>query len=184
MTIPMTGIILPYRDIAPSIAATAYIAPTAAVAGDVVVGAGSSLWFGVVARGDVNHIRIGERTNLQDGTIIHVTGGGDATHIGDGVTVGHLALLHACTLESGAFVGMRACVMDGAVVEGGAMVAAGALVTPGKRVPTGQLWAGSPARHMRDMTAEETAYLPVLAEKYVKLAAEYRERAGTPPPAG
>src|SRR5690606_27614238 len=124
-------------------------------AGDVTVGAETGIWFGCVLRGDVDRIRIGARTNIQDGTVVHVSHRDGPTVIGDEVTVGHLALLHACTLEDRSFVGMKACVMDGAVVESGAMVAAGALVTPGKRVPSGQLWAGSPARPMRDLTEAE-----------------------------
>lgn len=175
------GLILSYRSAYPRLAADVFVAPTACVIGDVEVGAGTGLWFGVVVRGDVNDIRIGARTNIQDGTVIHVTGGGHGTRIGDGVTVGHMAVLHACTLEDGSFVGMTACVMDGAVVESGAMVAAGALVTPNKRVPSGELWAGSPARFMRKLTEAEKDYIPVSADKYAKLAAEYREAARAAP---
>ena len=168
------AIILPYRDVVPTIADDVFVAPGAVVIGDTVIGAGTGIWFGCVVRGDVNEIRIGARTNIQDGTVIHVTGGGHGTYIGDDVTVGHLALLHACTVESGGFIGMRACVMDGAVVESGAMVAAGSLVTPGKRVPAGQLWSGSPARHMRDLTDDEKAYIPRSADHYAQLAQAYR----------
>jgi len=174
----MAGLILPYRDVRPAIAPTAWIAPTAAVIGDVAVGADSGIWFACTLRGDVNAIRIGARTNIQDGTVVHVTGGGHATHVGDGVTVGHGAVLHACTLEDGAFVGMQACVMDGAVVEAGAMVAAGALVTPGVRVPSGELWAGRPAKLMRVLSDGERASIPDSAERYVRLAAEYRSAHG------
>jgi carbonic anhydrase/acetyltransferase-like protein (isoleucine patch superfamily) len=152
-----------------------FVAPTAAVIGNVVVGPGSSLWYQVVVRGDVNSIRIGANVNLQDGTVVHVSrrpGGG--TIIGDDVTAGHLVLIHACTIEPRAFIGMRATVMDGAVVESDAMVAAGALVTPGKRVARGQLWAGQPARFMRDLTAEEIAYNAATAAHYRGLAAEHR----------
>ena len=99
---------------------------------------------------------------------------GTSTVIGDNITIGHMALIHACTLESGSFVGMKACVMDGAVVEGGAMVAAGALVTPGKRVKQGELWAGSPAKLMRPLSAKELAYFAYSAEHYVELAESYR----------
>lgn len=151
----------------------AFIAPGAAVIGDVHIGADTGVWFGCVIRGDVQSIRIGERTNIQDGTVIHVTRDTGPTTIGSGVTIGHSALLHACTLEDNCFIGMRATVMDGAVVESGAMVAAGALVTPGKRVLSGQLWAGSPARYFRDLTIEEKAFFPVSAENYVRHAREY-----------
>ena len=171
---PVPAIILPYRDIMPDIAEDAFIAGGATVIGDTVIGAGTGIWYACVVRGDVNEIRIGARTNIQDGTIIHVTGGGHGTYIGDDVTVGHAAVLHACTVENGGFVGMRACILDGAVVESGAMVAAGSLVTPGKRIPSGQLWGGSPARYMRELTDDERAYLPKSADHYAKLAQTYR----------
>jgi carbonic anhydrase/acetyltransferase-like protein (isoleucine patch superfamily) len=171
-------LLLPYRGAVPAIADGAFVAETATVIGNVEVGAGSSLWYGVVARGDVNVIRIGARTNIQDGTIVHVNhdrcgDGGGPTTIGDEVTIGHLALIHACTVEDRAFVGMRAVVMDGAVVESGAMVAAGAVVTPGKVVRAGQLWAGMPARHIRDLTVAETEEITYIADHYAALAATY-----------
>jgi len=174
----MSAVILPHHGIWPTIHETAWIAPTASVIGDVEIGEGSGIWFGCTVRGDVNVIRIGARTNIQDGTVIHVTTGGHGTFIGDGVTVGHMALLHACTIESGAFIGMKACLMDGVVVEPGGMVAAGALVTPGKRVGAGQLWAGSPARHLRDVNDKERDFMPVSAERYAGLAREYRALQG------
>jgi carbonic anhydrase/acetyltransferase-like protein (isoleucine patch superfamily) len=144
------------------------------VIGDVHLGAKSNIWYGCVVRGDVNIIRIGERTNIQDGTIVHVTRKTGPTIIGSGVTIGHSVLLHACTLEDDCFVGMHSTVMDGAVVESGAWVAAGAIVTPGKRIPRGQIWAGNPARYLRDLKPEETAFIPVSAGNYVELADEYR----------
>jgi carbonic anhydrase/acetyltransferase-like protein (isoleucine patch superfamily) len=180
----MSGTILPFNGIWPKIADDAFIAETAVVIGDVEIGPESSIWYGCVVRGDVNPIRIGARTNIQDGTIIHVnhdpagdyreTGGGMPTHIGDDITVGHMALLHACTVESGGFIGMRSVVMDGAVVESNAMVAAGALVTPGKRVRSGELWGGSPARRMRELTSSEIEYIPYSARNYAKLGAAHR----------
>jgi carbonic anhydrase/acetyltransferase-like protein (isoleucine patch superfamily) len=171
----MSGLILPFKGVVPTIDPTAFIAPTATVIGDVVIGAESSVWFGCTVRGDVNEIRIGARTNIQDGTVIHVAAAGQGTYIGDDITIGHMALLHACTLESGCFIGMKACVMDGAYVESGAMVAAGALVTPGKRVQAGQLWAGSPARPIRALSEKDLAYFPVSARQYATLAQTYRE---------
>ena len=171
--------ILPYRGefhpagISPTISSQAFIAPGAAVIGDVHIGADTGVWFGCVIRGDVNSVRIGERTNIQDGTVIHVTRHTGPTSIGSNVTIGHSALLHACTLEDSCFIGMRATVMDGAVVESGAWVAAGALVTPGKRIPTRQLWAGSPAKFFRHLTPEDQAFIPVSAENYVAHAREY-----------
>ncbi|HEV7371280.1 gamma carbonic anhydrase family protein [Arenibaculum sp.] len=170
----MSALILLHRGKTPQIDRTAFVAPTATVIGDVVIGEDSGIWFGCVVRGDVNEIRVGRRTNIQDGTVIHVASRGQGTYVGDGVTVGHMALLHACTVDDGAFIGMKACVMDGAVVESGAMVAAGALVTPGKRVPRGELWAGSPARKLRDLTADEIAGFARQAAHYVELAGSYR----------
>ena len=169
----MSGLIIPFQGVTPTIDQSAFIAPTATVIGDVVIGPDTGIWFGCVVRGDVNEIRIGTRTNIQDGTIIHVSGEGQGTYIGDDITVGHMALLHACTLESGCFIGMKACVMDGAYVESGAMVAAGALVTPGKRVRSGELWAGSPARPIRQLAEQDLAYFPVSAQKYVLLSRAY-----------
>ncbi len=170
----MSGIILPYKGIRPTIHPTAFIAPTAVVTGDAEIGEDSGIWFGCILRGDVNVIRIGKRTNIQDGTIIHVASRGQGTFIGDDITVGHMAVLHACTLESGCFIGMKACVMDGACVESGAMVGAGALVTPGKRVKSGQLWTGSPAKYQRDLTAAEIEFFPESARHYAVLGRDYR----------
>lgn len=169
----MTGHVLPYRDSFPKIADGVFIASTASVIGNVEIGARSSVWFGTVIRGDVNEIRIGERTNIQDNTVIHVTRNGLGTYIGSGVTIGHMAILHACTLHDGSFVGMGAKLLDGVVVETGAMVAAGALVTMGKRVKQGELWAGNPARYVRDLTPEEVRFLPDTNAHYANLAAEY-----------
>ena len=146
-------LILPYRGILPRIHPTAFIAPNVVVTGDVEIGAHANIWFNVVIRGDDGPVRIGAGANIQDGSVVHVSWDGFAeggehvpTIIGEGVAVGHMALLHGCTIEAGAFVGMKACVMDRAVVESGAMVAAGAVVTPRKIVKSGQLWSGTPAR--------------------------------------
>ena len=169
----MKPIILPYKGVFPKIDPTAFIAPGAVVVGDVEIGPETNVWFGCVIRGDVNTIRIGARTNIQDGTIVHVTNKTGPTRIGSDITIGHRAILHACILEDGCFVGMGATVMDFAVVETGGMVAAGALVTPNKRIPSGQLWAGSPAKYFRDMTQQEKDYLPWSAEHYVNLGKNY-----------
>lgn len=162
-----------YKGIYPRICDTAFIAENVVVIGNVHVGKESSVWYNCVLRGDVNDIRIGERTNIQDGTVIHVSSTTQGTYIGDDVTVGHMALIHACTIGDRAFIGMKACVMDDAVVEEEAMVAAGALVTSGKRVPKHQLWGGSPAKYMRDLTEEEIKFLKFSAERYVKLSRTY-----------
>lgn len=167
--------ILPYKGILPKIHSSVFVAPNACVAGDVEIGEDSSIWFGVQMRGDVHVIRIGKRTNIQDGTIIHVTRGVSGTHIGDGVTVGHAAILHACTIHDNAFVGMGAVILDEVVIESGAMVAAGAVVTPRKRVPSGQLWGGNPAKYMRDLTQNDMDFFPVSADNYVRLAKDYKE---------
>jgi len=170
----MGPLILPFAGKHPKIHPSAFVAPTATIIGDVEIGPDTGIWYGVVIRGDVNEIRIGARTNIQDGTVIHVSAKGQGTYIGDEITVGHMALLHACTLESGCFIGMKSCVMDGAHVERHAMVAAGALVTPGKRVPTGKLWAGSPARETRDLTPAEIEGFDKSWAGYVELARTYR----------
>lgn len=165
---PLSRQLLPFKGAMPRIGDDVFIAPTATIIGRVSVGRRSSVWYGAVLRGDVAPISIGENTNIQDGSIIHVSRDlRDGTIIGNNVTVGHLALIHACVLEDNCLVGMKACVMDGAVVESGGWVAAGAVVTPGKRVKRGQLWAGTPARHLRDLTAEESRSIEVIASLYV-----------------
>ena len=171
----MPALLLPYRGVHPRIDPEAFVAPTATVIGDVVVGPQANIWFGCIVRGDVHEIRIGARTNIQDGTVIHATKHENGTYIGADVSVGHLALLHGCTLEDGAFVGMNAVVMDGAVVEGGAMVAAGALVTPGKRVARGEIWAGRPAQYWRPLAEKELAVLARTVPRYVGLAKDYKD---------
>lgn len=175
----MSGLIRPHHGVAPAIAPTAFIAETAVIIGDVEIGAESSVWYGCVLRGDGNAIRVGGRTNIQDGTIVHVNheregAAGTRTTIGSDITIGHMALIHACTLEDGCFIGMKACIMDGVVVEGGAMVAAGALVTPGKRVRRGELWAGSPAKLMRNLSEAELKYFAYSARHYCEMAESYR----------
>lgn len=167
-------LILPYKGILPKIDPTAWVAPGAIVIGDVEIGPESNIWFGCVLRGDVNIIRIGARSNIQDGSVVHVSRHGHGTHVGDDVLVGHMALLHDCRCESGSFIGMKSCLLDGAVVEGGAMLAAGALLTPGKRVPQGQLWAGNPAKFMRDLTDRDLAFMKKAPEQYVELMQQYQ----------
>ncbi len=180
----MSPLILPYRGVAPKIHPEAFVAETAVVIGDVEIGPGSSIWYGCVLRGDVNRITVGRDTNIQDGTVVHVnrprdgsdyreSGGGMPTVIGDEVTIGHCALIHACTIEDRAFIGMRATVMDLAVVESEAMVAAGALVTPNKRVAARQLWAGSPAKLMRALSQEEIDGWGPQAAHYAQMGATY-----------
>lgn len=164
-----------YRGIIPKVHETAFVADNVVLTGDVEIGGHSNIWYGVVMRGDVNDIKIGKRTNIQDGTVIHTSLGVQGTYIGDDVTVGHMALLHACTIGNKAFIGMQSLIMDEAVIEDEAMVAAGSMVTPRKRVPRHQLWGGRPARYMRDMTAEEIGYLQISADRYTALGQEYKK---------
>lgn len=167
-------VILAFDGKAPRLAASAFLAEGSVVSGDVELGEESSLWFGTVVRGDVHHVRIGARTNLQDGTIVHVTAGTHPTIIGDDVTVGHRAVLHGCTVKDRCLVGIGAIVMDGAVVGPDALVGAGALVPPGMVVPPGKLALGSPARVKRDLTPDELASIRANSARYVGYAAKYR----------
>ena len=174
----MSGFVLPYGGIVPTIADDAFIAPTASVIGDVEIGAGSGIWFSAVVRGDTNHIHIGARTNIQDGAVIHGDPGPFSAHIGSDVIIGHGAILHGCTVEDGCLIGMGARILNGAVVESGAVVAAGALVAPGKRVKGGEVWAGSPARFLRRVGDTEREAMAQGVANYARLAREYRD-AGT-----
>lgn len=173
----MTPIILPYKGVRPEIHPTAFVAPGAAITGDVVIGEESSVWFCCAMRGDVDIIRIGKRSNIQDGTIVHLSRNAP-TIVGDDVTVGHAAILHGCTLEDRSFVGMGATLLDGSVVESGGMLGAGALLTQGKRVPSGELWGGSPAKFLRKLRPEEIENFVPHAGNYVKLAQEYKAENG------
>ncbi|ANK82889.1 MAG: gamma carbonic anhydrase family protein [Rhizobiales bacterium NRL2] len=164
----------PYRGTWPEIADDVFLAPGSQVIGDVKIGARSSIWFNCVLRGDVNHIRIGQRTNLQDGTVVHVNGGGSPTIIGDDVLVGHKVMLHGCELQDRSFVGMNSIILDGCVIESGGMVAAGAFVTPNKIVRKGELWAGWPAKCLREITDGDRKLMERGAPHYAELAAEYR----------
>ncbi len=167
-------LILPHHGVAPSIEADAFLAPGAVVIGDVEIGSHASIWFGSIVRGDVHWIRIGERTNVQDGSVLHVTRGTHPLLIEDRVTIGHAVVLHGCTLRTGSFIGMGARVLDGAEVGEGAMVGAGALVTPGTVVPPGVLALGVPARVVRPLKPEEKDRLAASADRYVAYAEEYR----------
>ena len=170
----MSGLIVPHRGFVPKVARSAFIAPNATLVGDVEIGENASIWFGVILRGDGPGIRIGENSNLQDGTVVHIAARGLMTVVGRNVTVGHMALLHACEVQDDAFIGMHSTVLDGAVVESGAMVAAGALVAPGKIVRRGELWGGNPARKLRDLTEKDYAEFARIVTGYVTLAKSYR----------
>ena len=171
----MSGLIVPHKGFVPKVARSAFIAANATLVGDVEIGENASIWFGVILRGDGPGIRIGENSNLQDGTVVHVAARGLMTVVGRNVTVGHKALLHACEVQDGAFIGMNSTVLDGAVVETEAMVAAGALVTPGKIVRRGELWAGNPARKLRDLTEKDFETFRRIAAGYVELARSYEK---------
>ncbi len=171
---PADGPLWSLDGVAPRVAEDAWVAPTASVIGDVTLGARASVWWHCVLRGDGNPIRVGEGSNIQDGTIIHIAAGRFPTLIGRDVTVGHACIVHACTLADRAFVGMGATVLDGAVIEEGGMLAAGGLLTPGKRIGPDELWAGSPARLMRVMDAGERAAWDRTAPHYAALAARFR----------
>jgi len=166
--------IVPYNDIMPTIDSSSWIAPNATIIGDTQIGQDSGIWYGCVVRGDVNEIRIGERTNVQDLTMIHCAELGQGTYLGDDITIGHSAVLHACTVENFALIGIQACVMDDCIIEQGAMVAAGALVTPGKIVKAGEVWAGSPAKKLRDVNQRDLDFLKINRERYVRLARQYK----------
>ena len=169
----MSGLIVPHKGFTPKVDPSAFVAANATLVGDVEIAANASIWFGVILRGDGPGIRIGENSNLQDGTVVHIASRGLMTVVGKNVTVGHMALLHACEVQDGAFIGMHSTVLDGAVVESQAMVAAGALVPPGKIVRRGELWAGSPARKLRDLTDKDFETFKRIAAQYVELAKSY-----------
>lgn len=171
--------IRPFLDRHPVLADGVYVDPAAHVIGDVGIGADSSIWPCAVVRGDVNRITIGARSNIQDGTIIHVTHdgpytpGGIETVIGDDVTIGHGAIIHACTIEDACLIGMHATVMDGAIVRRHGFLGAGAVLPPGKEVASGELWLGSPARRVRELSAEQIQALYYSASQYVRLKDQY-----------
>jgi carbonic anhydrase/acetyltransferase-like protein (isoleucine patch superfamily) len=150
------------------------VAPGAVLVGDVEVGAQASVWFGCVVRGDVCHVRIGARTNFQDGSISHVSRAGRATLIGVEVTVGHGCIVHACTLEDRSFVGMGSVILDGARIEAEGMLGAGSLLPPDKRIGARELWLGRPARLVRRLRDDELEANAERNRHYVELAAEYR----------
>ena len=165
-----------HLDARPTIHPTAFVAPGAALIGDVTLAEESSVWFHTVLRGDINRIVIGPRSNVQDGAVVHLADD-LGTHVGELVTVGHKAILHACTIADEVLVGMGAIILDGAEIGARSIIGAGALVTGGKKIPPGSLVLGAPAKVVRTLSPEEQAGIRVWAEKYVALARAYRERA-------
>ena len=168
------GTVFSLDGVTPQIDDSAFIAPSAAVIGDVTIGAETGVWFHVLIRGDMNIIRIGARTNIQDNVVVHVDSGGAATVIGDDVTIGHNAVVHGCVLKDRAFVGISATVLDGAVIEEGGMLGAGGLLTPGKVIGRNELWTGSPAKLRRVMDDEERKRFDRNAIVYRELAKRFK----------
>ena len=169
-----------YGGHVPQVHPGAFVAPGARLIGDVEIGAEASIWYNCVLRGDVNRIRIGARTNIQDGSVLHVDSphpgheAGHPTLIGEEVLIGHLAMVHGCVLHDRAFVGLGSIVMDGCEIESDAMLAAGAMLTPGRKIPSGQLWAGRPAKYVRDLSAGEIEGMRAGVAHYVDLARRHR----------
>jgi gamma-carbonic anhydrase len=172
-------LIIPFKNIQPEIAHDALISETSVIIGDVHIGSQSSVWYNVVIRGDINSIRIGNRTNIQDLSLLHVTGyknmssPGSPLEIGDNVTVGHGVTLHGCTVKNNVFIGMKAIVMDRVVIGEGAMVAAGSLVTEGTIIGPETLWMGAPAKFKRSISTDEKIKFAELAESYINLSKQY-----------
>ena len=172
--------IRPFRGVTPVVDPSVFVADTATIVGDVHVGAGSSVWFGAVIRGDVFHIRIGEQTSIQDNSVLHVTHDRFATIVGNRVTVGHSVTLHGCTIGDLCIIGMGSTVLDQVEVGERCIVGAGALLTPGTKVPPGHLVVGAPARIKRPLTEAEQNWLAASAAHYVELARIYTaEGSGT-----
>ncbi|MEZ5307053.1 MAG: gamma carbonic anhydrase family protein [Pyrinomonadaceae bacterium] len=162
-----------FKDSEPVIAPSVFVAETAVIIGDVEIGADSSVWYGTVIRGDVNHIRIGERTNIQDLSMIHVSSNDFPTIIGNEVTVGHSVNLHGCVVEDNALIGIGAIVLDGARIGNNSLIAAGSLVPPGTIIPERSLVMGSPAKIRRTLSDEEIKDLEYFWQGYVSIKNEY-----------
>jgi carbonic anhydrase/acetyltransferase-like protein (isoleucine patch superfamily) len=167
--------IRPHRGRLPRVHPTAYIDDSAQVIGDVDIGEESSVWMSVVIRGDVHRIRIGRRSNVQDGTVIHVMKDTHPTTIGDEVTIGHAAIVHGCTIEDRCLIGMGAILLNGATIAADSIVAAGTLVVEGMAVPPRSLVMGSPAKVKRELTDAEVAEIRMYADRYVKYRLDYKD---------
>lgn len=165
--------IIPYQGVTPEIDKEVYIAPSSTLIGAVKVGSKSGIWFNTVLRGDVNSIKIGSNTNIQDGTVIHTSRFNGPVEIGNNVTVGHLALIHACTIHNNAFIGMRSTIMDYSIIEEYAFIAAGSLIPPNKIIKSQELWMGSPAKFVRYLTDQDLEYMEDNIKNYVNLADTY-----------
>ena len=170
--------IFPFQNTTPSIHPSVFIAVDAVVIGNVEIGEGSSVWYGCVLRGDVNYIRIGKRTNIQDGTVIHVSSKTNPTVLENEITVGHRVTLHGCHVESNCLIGIGSIILDGARIGKNSLVAAGALVTPGVQIPERSLVMGSPARVKRELTDEEVEKYSKNRKNYVELSKIYLAQGG------
>ena len=172
-----------FQGMIPRLAKDVWVDPTAVVIGDVEIGPGSSIWPLVVVRGDIHHIRIGSNTNIQDGSVVHVTHdsrfnpGGYPTIIGSNITVGHKVMLHGCTIGDNCLIGMSSTVMDGAIIEPRVVLGAGSLVPGGKVLESGYLWVGTPVRRARELNEKEQEFLDYSAQNYARLAKKYLEQA-------
>jgi len=172
--------LITFGGVAPKVDPGAFVAPGARLIGQVEIGPEATIWYNCVLRGDINRIVVGARSNIQDGSVVHVEtprGGraGFPTLIGEEVLIGHLAMVHGCILRDRAFVGLGSIVMDDCEIESGGMLAAGGMLTPGKRIPAGQLWAGRPARYVRDLSFEELEGHKVGVAGYVALGKAHAE---------
>lgn len=165
--------IVNFEDKSPRLAARVFVAPDALVLGQVSIGTESSIWYGTVIRGDVHHITIGERTNIQDHCVVHVSNDDHPTRIGDLVTIGHGAIVHGCSIGGQSLIGMGAIILDGVEVGEGSMIAAGSVLPPGRRYAAGSLVIGSPAQVKRELSSEERSAIVRSAEHYVELAARH-----------
>ena len=165
-----------FLDKKPNYPDSAFVAPSADIIGDVTIGDESSIWFNVTIRGDVNWIKIGERSNVQDNVCIHVMNQTGPTEIGDEVTIGHNAMIHGCTIHDRALIGIHATVLDEAVIESDVIVAAGSLVPPGKRLESGYMYMGTPVEKKRKLTEEEIHSIKEHADNYVKYARAYMQK--------
>ncbi len=168
----------PFKEHTPRLGRGVFLAPSAVVTGDIELGEDVSFWFHTAARGDVNWIKIGARSNIQDGSVLHVSYDTFPLSIGAGVVIGHSAVVHGCTIEDGALIGIGARVLDGAIIERGAQVGAGAVVTPGTRVPAGHLVMGIPARVVRPLSDKEQTEIVRIRDRYVGLKAVYSKELG------
>ncbi|MDD1783984.1 gamma carbonic anhydrase family protein [Enterovibrio sp. ZSDZ35] len=175
----MSSVLRSYKGIYPEVGERVYIDPTSVLVGDITLGNDVSIWPLVAARGDVNHIRIGDRSNVQDGSVLHVTHKnkenpeGYPLIIGEDVTVGHKVMLHGCTIGNKVLVGMGAIILDGVIIEDEVMVGAGSLVPPGKRLESGYLYVGSPVKQARPLKEEERAFLQKSSDNYVVTKNDY-----------